>query len=240
MGSATVQTQRGLQAERISALVDGEFDSDELAALLDEADTSGRPLWDDYHLIGDALRSDELTLPRSESAFMAAFAARLDAEPHLLAPTALADAQASAAQAARSAGARVTRINPFLRVRRVLPTAAAAAAVAALSWVVVPRLQDHSAGGAQPQVLAQAATSATPATGGNNLTRVTLSQSPQAAVAANGANGANGASAGAPNDLIVLRDARLDQYLAAHQQYAPTPIGQGVSPYMRASAQADE
>lgn len=227
MGSATVQTQRGLQAERISALMDGEFDPDELAALLDEADTSGRPLWDDYHLIGDALRSDELTLPRSDSAFMASFAARLEAEPHLLAPTALADA----GQSVKTAGSRVTRINPFLRVRRVLPTAAAAAAVAALSWVVVPRLQDHPTGGAQPQVLAQ---TATPAAGGSSLTRVALTQQPQAAVAANGAR------AGAPNDLIVLRDARLDQYLAAHQQYAPTPIGQGVSPYMRASAQADE
>lgn len=231
MGSATVQTQRGLQAERISALMDGEFDSDELAALLDEADTSGRPLWDDYHLIGDALRSDELTLPRSESAFMASFAARLEAEPHLLAPAALADAPTGAASGAKTAGSRVTRINPFLRVRRVLPTAAAAAAVAALSWVVVPRLQDHPAGGAQPQVLAQAAA---PAAGGSSLTRVALSQPPQAAAAA------NGASTGGPNDLIVLRDARLDQYLAAHQQYAPTPIGQSVSPYMRASAQADE
>ncbi|MFJ2993126.1 sigma-E factor negative regulatory protein [Pandoraea sp. NPDC087047] len=231
MGSATVQTQRGLQAERISALMDGEFDSDELAALLDEADTSGRPLWDDYHLIGDALRSDELTLPRSESAFMASFAARLEAEPHLLAPAALADAQTGAASGAKTAGSRVTRINPFLRVRRVLPTAAAAAAVAALSWIVVPRLQDHPAGGAQPQVLAQAAA---PATGGSSLTRVALSQQPQPAAAA------NGASTGGPNDLIVLRDARLDQYLAAHQQYAPAPIGQSVSPYMRASAQADE
>ncbi|AJP58632.1 hypothetical protein UC34_20215 [Pandoraea vervacti] len=231
MGSATVQTQRGLQAERISALMDGEFDPDELAALLDEADTSGRPLWDDYHLIGDALRSDELTLPRSESAFMASFAARLDAEPHLLAPAALADAQAATAPGAKAAGSRVTRINPFLRVRRVLPTAAAAAAVAALSWVVVPRLQDHPTGATQTQVLAQ---SAAPATSGSSLTRVALSQQPQAAVAA------NGAGAGAPNDLIVLRDARLDQYLAAHQQYAPAPIGQSVSPYMRASAQADE
>ncbi len=209
--------------------MDGEFDPDELAALLDEADTSGRPLWDDYHLIGDALRSDELTLPRSESAFMASFAARLEAEPHLLAPAALADAQAATAAGAKATGSRVTRINPFLRVRRVLPTAAAAAAVAALSWVVVPRLQDHPAGGAQPQVLAQ---TAAPAASGSSLTRVALSQQPQAAVAANGA--------GAPNDVIVLRDARLDQYLAAHQQYAPAPIGQSVSPYMRASAQADE
>lgn len=231
MGSATVQTQRGLQAERISALMDGEFDPDELAALLDEADTSGRPLWDDYHLIGDALRSDDLALPRSESAFMASFAARLEAEPHLLAPAALADTQAGAAQGAKAAGSRVTRINPFLRVRRVLPTAAAAAAVAALSWVVVPRLQDHPAGGSQPQVLAQAAA---PGAAGSNVTRVALAQQPQGTVAA------NGASADAPNDLIVLRDARLDQYLAAHQQYAPAPIGQSVSPYMRASAQADE
>ncbi|AKC68210.1 sigma-E factor negative regulatory protein [Pandoraea oxalativorans] len=229
MGSATVQTQRGLQAERISALMDGEFDPDELAALLDEADTSGRPLWDDYHLIGDALRSDELTLPRSESAFMASFAARLKAEPHLLAPAALADAQAATAAGGKAAASRVARINPFLRVRRVLPTAAAAAAVAALSWVVVPRLQDHPAGGAQPQVFAQ---TAAPTASGSSLTRVALSQQPQAAVAANGA--------GAPNDVIVLRDARLDQYLAAHQQYAPAPIGQSVSPYMRASAQADE
>ncbi|EON14268.1 MULTISPECIES: sigma-E factor negative regulatory protein [Pandoraea] len=233
MGSATVQTRRGLQAERISALMDGEFDPDELAALLDEADALGRPLWGDYHLIGDALRSDELTLPRSESAFMASFAARLDAEPHLLAPAALADAPTVTAQGANAAGSRVARINPFLRVRRVLPTAAAAAAVAALSWVVVPRLQDHPAGGAQPQVLAQNVAPAT-AAGGSSLTRVALSQQPQAATAA------NGASAGVPNDLIVLRDERLDQYLAAHQQYAPTPIGQSVSPYMRASAQADE
>lgn len=213
--------------------MDGEFDPDELAALLDEADASGRPLWGDYHLIGDALRSDELTLPRSESAFMASFAARLDAEPHLLAPAALADAPAGTAQGPKAAGSRVARINPFLRVRRVLPTAAAAAAVAALSWVVVPRLQDHPAGGAQPQVLAQNVASAT-AAGSSSLTRVALSQQPQAATAA------NGVSAGVPNDLIVLRDARLDQYLAAHQQYAPTPIGQSVSPYMRASAQADE
>ncbi|GAB3625241.1 anti-sigma factor [Pandoraea terrae] len=223
MGSATVQTQRGLQAERISALLDGEIEPDELSILLGEA-VSGdaRQLWNDYHLIGEALRTDELSLPRSESAFMADFAARLANEPHLLAPAALADAPAAAA-AARSGG----RINPFFRVRRALPTAAAAAAVAALSWVVVPRIQEHPAGGTPVPVLAQADSATAQA---NALQRVTLAQTPAAAPAANGEQ----------SDLIVMRDARLDQYLAAHQQYAPAPIGQSASPFMRASAQADE
>lgn len=220
MESATVTAQRGLQAERISALLDGEVESDELSILLGQAeDDDGRLLWNDYHLIGDALRSDELALPKSESDFLARFSARLSDEPHLLAPAALVDHVPRVA---------AKRMNPFLRVRRVLPTAAAAAAVAALSWVVVPRLQDHPVG--VTPTLMQAAVNTAPQT---TLQRVAQPLNATATTQAGQANGDQG-------DLIVMRDARLDQYLAAHQQYAPAPIGQNASPFMRASAQADD
>lgn len=213
MGSATVHTQRGLSAEQISTLLDGEFDVPDSDALLDKlGDAQSVQIWREYHLIGDALRSDELVGTHSESAFLAGFAARFASEPHLLAPAAQEPARRPAVPAA--GGAR----NPFLVVRKVLPTAAAAAAVAALSWVVIPRIQEN--GPAPVTTVAQ-----------NNLAAAPAVQRVAAPVATPAAK--NG-------DLIVVRDARLDQYLEAHQQYAPYLAGQGVSPYIRASAQADE
>ncbi|GAB3249991.1 sigma-E factor negative regulatory protein [Chitinimonas naiadis] len=72
--------------EKLSALMDGEWDDHELEKLIaamdqDEASSS----WRDYHLIGDAMNQRAVL----SDDFMANFSARLDAEPAILAPNAL-------------------------------------------------------------------------------------------------------------------------------------------------------
>jgi sigma-E factor negative regulatory protein RseA len=72
--------------ERISELVDGELASSYLPvtfAALNGKD--GQDTWDLYHQIGDVLRSDDMAISMSPN-FAAAFSARLDAEPTIIAP----------------------------------------------------------------------------------------------------------------------------------------------------------
>lgn len=74
--------------ERLSALVDGECDAQEAARFARQwgGDTQLQQRWQTYHLIGDALRSDELARHRSGDAFMLGLRARLAQEPVVLAP----------------------------------------------------------------------------------------------------------------------------------------------------------
>ena len=67
--------------ESVSAWVDG------VAQVRpDELDTPyGRQLWDTYHLIGDVLRSDELSITPSDK-FYARLSKAIDDEPTVLAP----------------------------------------------------------------------------------------------------------------------------------------------------------
>lgn len=70
--------------ESISALMDGELDerdaAREVARL--KADESLRERWDEFHLIGDALRGE----PLLTSSFRERFSQRLSEEPTVLAP----------------------------------------------------------------------------------------------------------------------------------------------------------
>ena len=69
--------------ESVSLWVDGELSID-----ADQLDTPyGRQLWDNYHLIGDVLRSDELALEPSEL-FYARLSKAIDDEPIVFAPRA--------------------------------------------------------------------------------------------------------------------------------------------------------
>jgi sigma-E factor negative regulatory protein RseA len=106
-------------AERISAALDGESASDDLDAVLADLRAHGPDSrWNEYHLIGDLLRSAELHPVRA--GFSASVMDRLEAEPTVLAPA-----------------ARATRRGVW--VRWGLPGASVAAA-AALIWVAVPRI----------------------------------------------------------------------------------------------------
>jgi len=205
MGSISMQSQGSSRGERLSAVVDGEGldPSESFDKMLAEFDHVDHTTWSAYHLIGDALRSDDLAVhPATSSAFLAGFAARLEAEPHIVAP----------------AGASARRGVSRLR-RRIAPALAVAAAAATLSWIVLPQLQH---GGSQGTV--QTAATNGHADGVQTVAMMNGSAVPQANMA----------------QANIIRDANLDQYLEAHQQFAQQPMMPGSMPLIRAAVQTSQ
>ncbi len=219
MGSVSMQSVSSSHGERLSAFVDGEFSADfaagsateahaHLNAIFSSLDDEDRKVWSAYHLIGDALRSDDLALsPAASQSFMAGFAARFEAQPHLLAPAALA-----ADTAVSTHNGRVARILALRR--RVLPSLAVAAAAATLTWIVVPQMRGVGmAGGPQIAALQPA---------GDNVQRVAMNTMPVQTAAVQDGN--------------IIRDAQLDAYLEAHQQFAQQPVMSDSMPLIRSAA----
>ena len=175
----------------LSALADGESDaaSAQRGCAAWRDDVEARRSWHAYQLIGDVLRSDELaSTPARDAAFLTALRARLLQEPVVLAPAPVA-APVAAAVAPAAAVPRSRR----LQQRWLAPAAVAAGFFAVAGVLVVMRLGAPEA--AAPRVLA----------GGNAPTpNLTLATGP--AVASSSAEGDE-----------MLRDARLDAYLNAHQ-----------------------
>lgn len=118
----TKQTTR----EQISALADGELRDSQLdLALAALRDTDAKADWELYHRIGDALRSEEVADVSISEGFSARLAARLEAEPTIIAP----------------AGLPVSRDAAQNKVRRwALPGFAAAAAMAGVAFFTTPQL----------------------------------------------------------------------------------------------------
>ncbi len=205
MGSVSVQSQASSRGERLSAFVDGESldDSGDLSQFLSGFTQKDRAAWSDYHLIGDALRSDDLAAsPAASSAFMNAFSARFEAEAHVFAPAAI---PALSAERARSGMFR----------RRVVPAFAVAAAAATLTWIVVPQLQgvdNHS--GVQVASVSSS----------DHVQRVAMASVPAATLRS------------PVVEANIIRDASLDQYLEAHQQFSQQPVMPGSTPLIRTAA----
>ena len=198
MGQAQLQTAEVEFAQRISALMDGEVAAHEVSSAVELAkDGEGAAHWREYQLIGDVLRSEDLLNTRSSEDFLSRFSAKLDAEPHLLVP--------AVAQRAKTQERHRFLVSPAW-VRRIMPTTAVAAAVAAVSWVVVPQLRGPADGAdGSPALVAKA----------------TQAASAQALTVA------------ATDNTPMIRDARLDEYLSAHRQSATNGM---VVPYLRAVA----
>ncbi|AGW91253.1 MULTISPECIES: sigma-E factor negative regulatory protein [Cupriavidus] len=184
MGQAHKQSVHVVEAaEQISVLMDGELAPHEVDAVLALAKSdAGLSDWSAYQLIGDSLRSEDLTHAGSTAAFLAKFSARLEAEPHVLVP---AVAQASARHR--------LLVRPSW-VRRVMPGTAIAAAVAAVSWVVVPQMRGPASLGTPDAVVARADQPAQP----------------------------NGIVTVAAENTQMIRDPRLDEYLRAHRTSVAT------------------
>ncbi len=108
--------------ERISVLIDGEMDRSEAAAAITAlcADPALRRHWHELHLVGDALRSDEVAACDAQR-FCARVAAAIAAEPTVLAPRA----------AHTPSGVR----------RYWMPGVAVAASAAAVAFVAVPLMR---------------------------------------------------------------------------------------------------
>ncbi|WP_043347871.1 sigma-E factor negative regulatory protein [Cupriavidus basilensis] len=194
MGQAHKQSVHEEEAaEQISVLMDGELAPHEVNAVLDLAKSeAGMASWASYQLIGDALRSEELTHAGSTDDFLSRFSARLDSEPHVLVPA-----------VAKASSAHRLLFKPSW-VRRVMPSTAIAAAVAAVSWVAVPQMRGAADLGTPDAVVARVEQPAAPKAGGI----VTVSA----------------------DNAQMIRDPRLDEYLRAHRVSVATDA---VVPTMR-------
>lgn len=172
--------------------MDGQLSGAQAAmAVQSMASTEARECWHVYHLVGDVLRSTDLAACGHDSAFVARLSARLQQEA---APVARVPAPSpiqvrDVAQPAANDGVFRWKMVAGL---------ASFAAVAAIGWGALGSI------GPQPGAGAQLARSAAPAVG---TTQVMALAAPVPA-----------ASQAADMAPVMLRDARLDELLAAHRQ----------------------
>jgi sigma-E factor negative regulatory protein RseA len=201
--------------ERLSALLDGELDGNAVAQACaqwrDSAES--RSTWHAYGLIGDVLRSDDLAGDAARDAgFLVALRARMASEPVVLAPQPLeVPAPVEMPAAPRAVAHGGTR-----RWSWMAPTAVAAGFVAVAGVLTLTR----------PGLLPERAdaTSVARATAPAPLpTAATLVGTPAPAVE--------------PQTFVasgqLIRDARLDRYLAAHKQFAGSSALGVPSAYLR-------
>lgn len=204
--------------ERLSALLDGELDAGATGEVCEHwrGSVDARATWHTYHLIGDTMRSDDLaTDPADDADFLEAFRARLASEPVVLAPRPL-ESVAPVATRAVGNGAGVRRWS------WMAPTAVAAGFVAVAGVLTVTRMPSFFGDGATGQAVALAAAPAASFVGAGSATATLV----------------NGSGlTGEPQALIatgqMIRDARLDQYLAAHKQFAGSSALGVPSAYLR-------
>jgi len=179
--------------ERLSALADGEVERAAVADLCAawREQQSARASWHAWHLIGDVLRSEDLSSDaRHDAAFLVALRARLTSEALALAPR---------AAPAVGGGTGLRFASPRRGVgwsRFAAPAAVAAGFVAVASVLLsIQAPSPQSANGTlaiAPEASVRAVASPAP-----------LAAEPQVTVASG----------------KLIRDARLDRYLAAHKQF---------------------
>lgn len=182
-------------AERWSALVDGEIGADEvrLACARWRSDDRARRDWHAYQLIGDVLRSEDLaSAPGRDEAFLRKLRERLADEPVVLAP--------EPAKLPMATGRAL---------RRWRTGAAVAAGFVAVAGVLVAMQMPGR--NAEPS-LAAAPVPPSP------VVPVAVTTAPTGATAIEPA----AEQAVLVTDGKLIRDARLDRYLAAHQRFAGT------------------
>lgn len=209
------------QARRqaLSDLMDGAADDGDVARACAawREDGQARADWYAYHLIGDVLRSEDLAhRPARDEAFMAALRTRLAAEPVVLAPQQAPQivlqeplvAQRQAANGGPAARAATAR-RSFWRRAWAAPTAVAAGFMAVAGVLVVTRVAEVPGSAPNGAVLAGVPAAAT--AGIQPVVNGTL----QPAVVPVSVPVANGR---------LIRDARLDRYLAAHKQYGGSSV----------------
>jgi sigma-E factor negative regulatory protein RseA len=191
-------------AESLSALVDGEVDATltQRVCVAWRDDARSRSTWHAYQLIGDVMRSEDLASSGGHDAvFLERLRSRLAQEPVVLAPRPL--------EVPALVGASAGRLH-ILRRRRtwMASTAVAAGFVAVAGVVIVLRGPDAA-------VPAALVASGNPVSASAPV--VAVAQTPTTAAV----SAVSETQVEAFNGKMV-RDARLDRYLAAHKQFAGT------------------
>jgi sigma-E factor negative regulatory protein RseA len=192
-------------SDDLSALMDGELEASAVARTCGQwrENPEARAQWHAYHLIGDVLRSEDLSADAAhDAAFLASFRQRMAQEPVVLAPTpSVVPAKVVAA-----------------RRNWAAPAAVAAGFVAVAGVLLVSQMPGGlSLRGAQPDAnLAAAPAAAQPA-----VVVSTSEPGDPPAVVLNGQ---------------LIRDARLDEYLAAHKKFGGSSVPGGPSGFLRNAA----
>ncbi len=201
-------------AERLSALTDGELDTQGSAAACADwrDDESARARWHSYQLIGDVLRSEDLaSTAAKDSAFLMALRARLSEEPVVLAPQPLPVPELASADVSAASVTAMASKRPW---GWMTPAAVAAGFVAVAGGLTVMWAP---------------------------LKTIEVPASLAVAVPARSqAVSAPPAEMGEPQVLVVngqvIRDPRLDRYLAAHKQFAGAAMLGVPSAFVRSAA----
>ena len=197
MSLVSVKDQTPL--EDLSALVDGELDDPGDACSRWHGDPQLRSAWHAYHLIGDVLRSEDLAAdPARDAAFLQQLSLRLAQEPVVFVPRVKPVPGVSTASRPSSA----TRVSRW-PWRSASAIAAGFVAVAGVYALMEPARQSPT----REPALASARPSAAVQPEAPLLASIDTPDVPRP---------------GAPDVVSgkLLRDARLDAYLAAHEQFA--------------------
>lgn len=195
-----------MSREQISALADNELAENQIdLALAALRQPEQQAAWDIYHQIGDVLRSDDMAISMRPD-FAARMAARLDAEPVIIAPS-LADRSGFCQHMEANRKTGTTS-----KLRRFAVPGVVAAAAASVALITGPQLMVAMKGSASqdnPQVVVASTNQPVP-----RASMISASAS-QTAVAVPVASG----------DGMVLRDPHIDEYLRAHQRFSPSVYG---------------
>lgn len=189
--------QRNTVQEQISALADGHLRGNEFAEVVGKlcGDPELRATWQNYHLVGDVLRSGAHSACSDTSAFLSRFQSRLAAEPAL-------PALVPGAAETRPVRLRAEAANEPVFRWKLVAGAASLAAAAAIGWNWVGVVDSRAAGAQMAQQQAVPAVVAT----------AELPKPTAPSLASTQVLIGNG------NPQVMLRDPRLDQLLEAHQQ----------------------
>lgn len=191
-------------------MADGELSDaqlDSLLASLNEAES--KDAWEIYHQIGDVLRSEELAVTFSAD-FSQRFSEKLNAEPVVLAPTAM---QKSNGQDNQSKQRKQKFLGAYAAV-------AGMAAAAVFAFIMIPQLQSFQTNpDAASQISSKAASS-----GNVQLANHTENPGVNTLAVNEPVKQASQLISGndkKPVEIDMLRDPRIDSYLMAHQRFSP-------------------
>jgi sigma-E factor negative regulatory protein RseA len=195
-----------ISREQISALADNELaDSHIDMALASLRQPEQQATWAVYHQIGDMLRSEDMAVTMRPD-FAARMAARLEAEPTIVAPL-----RPPSSDTGNSPDEHEL-IDAKRRIKRFAVPGAVAAVAASVALMAAPQLMvamkdNPVSNNAKPTSIASASKP--------------VSQVSAPVIPASSAKPAM-VSAVAASEGTVLRDPHIDEYLRAHQRVSPS------------------
>lgn len=210
--------------EALSALADGQApqaDVSKACAAWRESDQA-RATWQAYHLIGDAMRSDDLAQASDSGAFLAKFRDRLAQEPVVLSPQ--QPIEVKVAQTAANADLASSPVYALKRRAWAGPMAVAAGFVMVVGAVVSSQMGALSGGADSGRQLSQAAPAgrapALAPVGDNGsiaLASATSTGLTDIPAQSSGGVSVEGASFSRPDPAapVLIRDPQVDQLLAS-------------------------